>query len=48
MLAARWFGVFILVVLPAISSIMGAMLVFHDCLCGGVEIRETLAILLGR
>jgi hypothetical protein len=36
-LAARWFGLFIFVILPAISSIGGALLLLPECFHGGVK-----------
>jgi hypothetical protein len=44
-IAARWFGVIILVILPAISSIGGALLVFPECFHGGVK-GDDLALLI--
>ena len=45
-LAVRWFGIFILVILPTISSISGVVLVFYGCFCGSVKMGD-LVILLG-
>jgi hypothetical protein len=44
-LAARWFGLFIFVILPAISSIGGALLLLPECFHGGVK-GDDLALLI--
>ena len=44
-IATRWFGLFILVILPAISSIGGALLVLTECFHGGVK-GDDLALLI--
>jgi len=44
-LVARWVGIFILVILPAFSSIGGVLLVFYGCFYGGANMSDLVMLL---